>query len=172
MTMRGSVSIKDRIFAILPYAYPMVEAAGLGIFLIAQFPSIALLLLPLAPFAFVYGLLGMVAGRYASMIIFFALYVLVVRNDKINGFIRFNTMQALLIGITASLVGILFSLLGLSTGDLLGINSPFTLLTSTIFSMIFIGVMASSIYSIVFAVRGRYGEIPVVSEAAYSQVRY
>ncbi|MDX2241340.1 MAG: Tic20 family protein [Leptolyngbyaceae cyanobacterium bins.302] len=179
MTWRGSTTVKDRVFASLPYAFPMLEASMFGAFLIAQFPVLAWLLLPLAPFAYVYGLLGSVLGSWTGFVIFFALYVLVVRNDRIHHFIRFNTMQALLIGIVVSLVILVLQLVGILPGSginyglaSIASNSSLLLLITVLFSTIFIGVMASSIYSIVFAAQGKYGEIPVVSDAAYAQVRY
>ncbi|NJP10152.1 MAG: hypothetical protein HC866_12275 [Leptolyngbyaceae cyanobacterium RU_5_1] len=170
MSWRGSSSIQDRFFAILPYAYPMLQASIFGSVLMSQFPVLALLLLPLTPFIFVYGLLSSVLGQFTGLLIFFALYVLVVRNEKINHFIRFNTMQALLIGIAVDLIVLVLQLLGVSLGGLLsGVGAIPTLV---IFSTIFIAVMVSSIYSIVCALRGKYGEIPMISEAAYAQVRY
>lgn len=168
MAWRGSTSVQDRIFSCLPYAYPMVESMGFGMFLMAQFPLLGIILLPLKPFAIVYGLLGSILGQWTSLVIFFALYMLLVRNDSLSHFLRFNTMQALIIGIAVALTTEVLKLFGLF--DAL---SPALLLPLTIiFSVIFLGVMVSSIYSIVQALRGRYGEIPVLSEAAYSQVRY
>lgn len=168
MTWRGSTSIQDRIFASLPYAFPMVEGAIYGTFLTLLFPPLGLILLPLAPFAMVYGLLNSLLGGWGGFVIFFALYLLVVRNANINHFIRYNTMQALMIGIASSLIMTLLQLLGL----LQNLGSPIPLPLAILFSVIFLGVMGSSIYSIVSAWLGKYAEIPVLSEAAYAQTRY
>jgi hypothetical protein len=180
MTWRGSTTIKDRIFAVLPYAYPMLQAAGMGTFLISLFPPLSWLLVPLIPFGIVYGLLASVFGQFTGLIIFFALYVGIVRNDRIHHFIRFNAMQALLIGIVVDLVMIILQAVGIlpnGMGVAFGVgsvasSSVLMMMITVLFSTLFIGVMATSIYSIVFAVQGKYGEIPGISEAAYTQVRY
>jgi uncharacterized membrane protein len=162
MTWRGSTTVQERILAALPYAFPMIEAAPFGIILIAQFPVLGLVLLPLTPFMVVYGFLNAILRGYAGLAVFFALYLLVVRNENIKHFIRFNTMQALLIGIAASIVSIML--------NLLNVLPPLLLLALS--GAIFLGVMASSIFSIVYSLIGRYGEIPAISEAAHAQVRY
>ena len=168
MTWRGSTTVKDRIVSCLPYAFPMIEALPFGLPLVLQFPVLGAILIPLMPFLQVYGLLNSLLGGYAGFAIFFALYLLVVRNTGINHFIRFNTMNALIIGIAASLITTVLQLLGLLNN--IGASLPLPLLI--IFGVVFLGVMASSIYSIVVALMGKYAEIPVLSEASYSQTRY
>lgn len=169
MAWRGSTSVQDRIFSCLPYAFPMIESMAFGTFLMFQFPLLSTILLPLTPFVIVYSLLNSLLGGWGGFAIFFALYMLIVRNDSLSHFLRFNTMQALIIGIVVSLITTVLQLLGL-LNNLSPLSLPLPLVI--IFSVIFLGVMVSSIYSIVQSLRGRYGEIPVLSEAAYSQVRY
>jgi uncharacterized membrane protein len=168
MAWRGSTSVQDRVFACLPYAFPMVESMMFGTFLMQQFPTLGLILLPLTPFAAIYGILNSLLGGWGGFAIFFALYLLIVRNESLSHFLRFNTMQALIIGIAVSLISAVLDLLGL----LRNLALPLPLPIVVIFSTIFLGVLISSIYSIIQAIRGRYAEIPVLSEAAYSQVRY
>ena len=168
MTLRGSASIKDRVLASLPYAFPMIEALPFGLAVISLFPFLQVLLLPLLPFLQVYGLLNSLLAGYGGFVIFFALYMLVVRNNNINHFIRFHTMNALIIGIAASLIMTLLQLLGYSRS----LGAPLPLPLSILASTIFLGVFASSLYSIVVAWLGKYAEIPFLSDAAYSQTRY
>ncbi len=169
MTWRGTTTSLDRFYAALPYALPMIEALSFGMLLLTLFPFLGLILLPLQPFLFVYGQLNYFLGGYAGLVIFFALYLLVVRNDKISHFIRFNTMQALLFGIAASLVRIVLDLLGLTSG-LVGASLPLPL--AVIYSAIFLGVIGASIFSLVQVIRGRYAEVPYISDAAYAQTRF
>ncbi len=169
MTWRGTTTSLDRFYAALPYALPMIEALGFGMLLLTLFPFLGLILLPLQPFLFVYGQLNYFLGGYAGLVIFFALYLLVVRNDKVSHFIRFNTMQALLFGIAASLVRIVLDLLGLTSGI---VGAPLPLPLAVIYSAIFLGVIGVSIFSLVQVIRGRYAEVPYISEAAYAQARF
>lgn len=77
MTWRGSTTVKDRIFACLPYLLPVVEVFAFGQFFLTQFPPVQYLFLPLLPLLRIY-----YGVRYAGLIIFFALFIFVVRNEK------------------------------------------------------------------------------------------
>ncbi|MBH8554519.1 hypothetical protein I8751_19560 [Nostocaceae cyanobacterium CENA357] len=158
MTWRGSTTIKDRIFACLPYLLPIIEVFAFGQFLIAQFPPLLVLFLPLMPLLRIY-----YGVRYAGLIIFFALWILVVRNEKISHFIRFNTMQAILLDIVIFLFSILTDVVGLIPSGGFAIQ--------TLSTTIFIGILAAVAYSVVQSIMGRYAEIPAISDAVYMQVR-
>lgn len=167
MAWRGSTSPADRIFACLAYLLPLLDVVGtVGGMLIASgsflTPVLGLILVPLSPFINIY--YGF--GGFMPLIIFFALYMLVVRNDKVAHFIRFNVMQAILIGIALSLFAIIWRyFLG-------AIFAPSNIVTQTLFNTVFLAVVAASLYSMVQSVLGRYAEIPTLSDAAYAQVRY
>jgi Chloroplast import apparatus Tic20-like len=166
MVWRGSSSPRDRIFACLVYALPLVEVVVFGSYIFAQIPILQTVYFTiLFPFIFVYGLLGSFIGSFAGFIIFLLLYFLVVRNEQLRHFLRFNTMQALLISIFATLCQLVLQLLGIFDP-----NSE-SLLMMVGFNLIFLSVVVASVFSIVQCVRGLYAEIPVISEAAYAQVR-
>jgi len=158
MTWRGTTTVKDRIFASLPYLLPLLDVYPFGRFLLRQFPILGLVYVPLQPLLELY--YGFPLG---SLIIFFVLYFAVVRNERINHLIRFNAMQAILIGIILTLVSLVFRILGrlLFSG----------LLEETLFNIIFLGTLVASIYSIIQSLLGRYAELPGISEASYFQVR-
>ncbi|HEY9748184.1 MAG TPA: Tic20 family protein [Allocoleopsis sp.] len=158
MTWRGSTTVPDRIFAALPYLLPLISALGFGQFLFAQFPILSLLFIPILPLAQIY-----YSNRFMSLIIFFALFLLVVRNERISHFIRFNTMQAILIDIVLMLCGLILPLLLRAI--------PITLIQETLFNVVFLGVLAAFIYSVAQSLLGRYAEIPTLSDAVYMQVR-
>ncbi|MET0032649.1 MAG: Tic20 family protein, partial [Limnospira maxima] len=86
--------------------------------------------------------------------------LLVVRNENIPHFIRFNAMQSILLNII---------ILGCSL--ILGIIPLQGFIQETLFNMIFLGVLASVSYGIVQSIRGQYAEIPTISDAVYMQVR-
>jgi Chloroplast import apparatus Tic20-like len=165
MVWRGSSSPRDRVFACLPYILPLIEVLAFSNPLFAQLPILGTIYLTLlAPFLVIYGFLARLIP-YVELIIFFALFLLVVRNERILHFIRYNTMQALLISIGISLLGLCFQLLGF-----VGAGSV-PLFVEVIFNLIFLAVVSASVYSIVQCIRGRYAEIPIISEAVYAQVR-
>ncbi|MDZ8187467.1 MAG: Tic20 family protein [Nostoc sp. ChiSLP02] len=159
MTWRGSTTVPDRIFACLPYLLPLIDGLVFGSFLFTQFPALQVLLLPLQPVLIIYGSLG----QLGQLIVFFALFLLVVRNEKISHFIRFNTMQAILLDIVIFLCSILVQILRQVPGTGFAIE--------TVANTIFLGVVVGVGYSVIQSLIGRYAEIPAISDAVYMQVR-
>jgi len=159
MTWRGSTDTKDRIFAALVYLLPLYSAFAFGIFIFQQIPFLgAALVIVLTPLAFLYSSLG----SFGSLIIFFVLFFAVVRNPRISHFIRFNTMQAILIDILVYLLGLALGFVARGLGA--------NLVVETLFNVVFLGAFAACVYSIIQSVIGKYADIPTISEAAYSQV--
>jgi uncharacterized membrane protein len=169
MTWRGSTTPLDRVFSSLLYLLPLIEAILFysGSFF-SQFPELTIVLLPLQPFIAIYTLVlrlfsfgGISLG---GLIIFFAIYFLVVRNERIRHFIRFNAMQSIMLGIAMSLFGVIW----------IYVFQPIVgggLIEDTLFNVIFLGTTVAVIYSIVQSVMGRYAEIPTISDAVYMRVR-
>lgn len=164
MTWRGSANPSDRFFATLPYLLALVSTfvAGTAFFnFIGQFPVLdsvqSILFLLISPVLLVYSLIP-----FGSLVVFFLLIFFVVRNPKISHFIRFNTLQAILIGFMVSVCSLVISLLTLPGLELF---------TETLSNVVFLGGMAAVVYSIAQTVLGRYAEIPTISEAVHMQVR-
>ncbi|OLT62502.1 Tic20 family protein [Moorena bouillonii] len=157
MTWRGSTDVKDRIFAALAYLLPLIVVLPFGQFLLRQFPILGIIYLPLQPLIFIYR-----SFPLAGLIIFFVLFLAVVRNPQISHFVRFNTMQAILLDILLVLGFLLLPILV----QALGVN----LLTETLYNIVFLGVLAACGYSMIQSLMGRYAEIPSLSQAVYSQV--
>ena len=155
MVWRGSTDVKDRIFAALVYSIPLYYSLSFGQFVINYLPQplVVLIELFLTPLRILYGIIP-----FADFVIFFALFLLVVRNESIKHFVRFNTMQALLIDIALVLLNMGLGILGLG------------IITTALGSLVFIFTLAVCIYSIVQCSLGKYPEIPSISQAVYSQV--
>jgi len=167
MSGHGSVSPSDRIFSCLAYLLPLMDVFGIVVGVIVGSgsflaPLLLVIFLPLQPLLSIY--YGF--GGFVPLIIFFALYMLVVRNDKVSHFVRFNVMQAILIGILLSLFSIVWRLV------LAPIFPTTSIVTQTLFNTLFLAAVGAAGYSIVQSALGRYAEIPTISEAAYTQVRY
>jgi Chloroplast import apparatus Tic20-like len=166
MSWRGSTTVSDRIFACLVYLLPLLDLIGLvsGPLLMTQSfltPLLRGIVIPLYPLLAIYGSLGGIV----SFVVFFALYLLVVRNENIPHFIRFNTMQAILFGIVLSLIGLIW---GYVLAPIL-MGQPF--LVQTLFNTIFLGMIVAVGFSVIQSALGKYAEIPTISEAVYMQVR-
>jgi uncharacterized membrane protein len=160
MALPGSATPRDRVFACLPYLLPLLDGLTFSGPFFTQFPVLQPVLIPLTP------LLGIYRGiPFMGLIIFFALFLLVVRNESISHFIRFNAMQAILLDIVLVLCSIIVEYL------LLPLLGNGTLLLDTLFNVIFLGTIAAIVYSAIQSSLGRYAEIPTISDAVYMQVR-
>lgn len=159
MTWRGSTDVKDRIFASLPYLIPLFYSLQFGQYLLRQFPILNLIFIPVAPVAIIYRSIP-----FANLIIFFVLFLAVVRNERISHFIRFNTMQSILLDIALFLVGIV---LNMALLPILGRG----FLAETLYNVVFLGTIAACGYSMIQSWLGRYAELPGISQAVYNQVR-
>ncbi|MCL2933725.1 MAG: hypothetical protein MGG11_16190 [Trichodesmium sp. MAG_R03] len=157
MTWRSSTTVQDRIFACLPYLLPLLDGYKYGVSLFQQFPPLRLIFIPLEPLLKIYQ-----GIPFSGLIIFLALYLLVVRNNNISHFIRFNTMQAILLDIVLILCALILSILGSTLGGFI---------LETLYNMIFLGILGSFIYTVIQSAMGRYAEIPTISDAVYMQVR-
>ena len=155
MAWRGSTDTKDRIFAALVYSIPLYYSMGFGYSVLKFIPRILLTLIEifLSPLNFIYNNIPL-----ANLILFFVLFLAVVRNDRISHFIRFNTMQALLLYMALILLSMGLRILGLG------------IIASVINPIVFIITLAICIYSIIQSAQGSYPDIPGISQAVYSQV--
>lgn len=155
MDLRGPAAI-DRVWASLPYLLPLVDGLMFGMYLFRQFPALQIILVPLAP------LMALNSG-FLGLIVFFLIFLLVVRNPNISRFIRFNAMQAILLDIVLIICRVVLQILGptLQGG----------LILETLMNVVFLGMLAAVVYSVVQTVRGEYAEIPTISEAVHMQVR-
>ena len=162
MNWSSSPTVRDRIFAALPYILPITAGIPYGVQLITQFPLFGFLLLPLSPLIRVYMGLEQTIPFF-GLLVFLALILLVVRNERISRFIRFNTMQAILLSFILAVFSLILSILNPSL--LFG-----ELIASTLANMLFLGMVVSVGYSLVQTLRGEYAEIPTISDAVHMQV--
>jgi len=160
MNWRGSTDTKDKIFGALIYILPLIYVLPYGMSLLTQFPILGIIYVPLTPIIQIY-----YGFPLAGLIIFFVLFLAVVRNTQISHFIRFNTLQAILLDILLILVGLVLGFVTQALGDQ-------NLLVVTLNNTIFLGILTACFYGIIQSARGQYAELPIVSEAVYSQLPY
>jgi uncharacterized membrane protein len=165
----GAASVTDRMWACLPYALPIAKSLIFASALQMLLPGASLLILPLAVIRGIYGTIAE-SIPFGDLIIFFVLYLAVVRNPGISHFIRFHTMQALMIGICMSLVSIFFQFV-MTSGSLLSLSQMIATnpLVQWISAATFIFAAACYGYSIFCAAQGKYAEIRLISDAAHAQ---
>lgn len=159
MARFGSADIKDRIFGAAVYLFAIYDAMQLGTGLLVQVPALRplfqLLGILITPVSLIYNVVNTAIPIFGSLLVFFILFLAVVRNENISYFIRYNTLQSILFGIAIALISIVFGTLGA-----LGI----------IGSLVFIVGTGASLFCMVECALGRRPEIPTISAAVYSQL--
>ena len=163
---RQSVIPLHRFYSCLPYLLPMSAGVIYGAVLFQQFPF---LVLPFFPFIWFYGNvlafpLVPVLGLTGEFFLFMGLFFLVVRDARIPHFVRFNTMQALLMQIVLFIAQLFFQVI-----QQLSSNALPSIVSATIANTIFIGTILLAGYAIYQIVKGEYSDIPTLSQAASFQ---
>jgi uncharacterized membrane protein len=166
MTWQQSVTPLHRFYSCLPYILPISAGVIYGATLFQQFP---ILILPFFPFIWLYGNvlafpLVPVLGLTGEFFLFMGLFFLVVRDARVPHFVRFNTMQALLMQIVLFIAQLLFQVV-----QQLSSNGLPSVISATIANAIFIGTTLIAGYAIYQSVKGEYSDIPTLSQAASFQ---
>lgn len=160
----SNLPIRERIFGALPYLLPLVDMliAGYERPLLTSLPTLQVVLAPLLTIAAIYAQI-VSSIPFGSTILFFVLFFAVARNEKISRYIRFNTMQAILVDIILVLCNLIVPILGK------GLPSPFVL--ETVLNTVFLGMLAIFGYAIFRTSQGEDVELPAISEAVNLQIR-
>ena len=167
MARRSSIDYLNRLYGSLPYLLPIAAVVVFGAFLFLQFPILMTIFLPVF---YLNKMLSIPIIDFISIrfVAWFCVFIFVVRSYKVNHFVRFNALQALLLDIVIAIVGAITELLSIVFGQL----PFFPFMLQIIASVTFLGITAAFIYSIFECIRGKYADkIPVISDIAYSQVR-
>jgi flagellar biosynthesis protein FliQ len=142
-------------------------------------PGLKFFVLPLyfmsLPYLLVEGLFSTAIPMVGGFLLFILLFVTVVRNPRIGHFIRFNTAQAIIIGVAVAILEAVLQIfefpLGFVPEAFLANASPLDYVFAVLGGAIFFTAIGSVLYSIFSVVQGKYADIPVISEASYAQVR-
>jgi uncharacterized membrane protein len=160
MNGRSDVAVADRIFASLAYLLPIMDVARFLSSGIAEIlPIFNVIYSFMAPVLKIY--LGSGVGSFG---IFLLLYFLVIRNQSVARFVRFNVLQAIMLGILISLSSLALSYVLI---PVLGADSA---LISVLLKVIFLGTWALCIFSMVSSAIGRYPEVPQLSENTHFMI--
>jgi len=147
----------QRLLALLAYLLPWSDAVLFGASLFGLFPVLQLLAAPALPLLSLQRLVP-----FGGFLLFLALFLGVVRNQRVPYFIRFNVLQAILLDIVLILLSLAFRvLLGPFEGS-------FAL--RTLSNTVFLGTLLLVLFAAVQCIRGKEPEIPTVSEAVRIQL--
>jgi hypothetical protein len=149
--------IWQRLLAALAYLLPWADAIGFGNGVLSLAQPLQLLALPALP------LLALEqAVPFGGLVLFLALFLLVVRNQQVPYLIRFNVLQAILIDIVLVLLSLAFQVLLSPLGGGFAVR--------TLESTVFLATLLLVVFSMVQSLRGIEADIPTVSEAVRMQL--
>ena len=154
------IPVWQRVVAPLVYLLPWSDAIPFGGPLFQQYPWMQWFTLPVLPLAL---LERSVPFGLGGLLLFFVLFLAVVRNPNVPYFLRFNTLQALLTDIVIMVLGFAF-------GILLRPIASGSLLVSTLSSTIVLAVLAILLFALVECWRGREPDLPGISQAVRMQL--
>ena len=189
MAKHISVTFGDRLCAILPYLFPITTVHMIAWYPFYLLPPLEILLSPflqlnkMVGVAFLLMQYLLIANKNLTflvwitpniltlqfrLLVLLCIFIFVVKNNRVNPFIRFNTMQALLLDIVILTLSVIISFL---------VHNPiridvFTILLRLIVSLSFLILTSTFTYSIFQCVRGKYPKLPIISDFIYHQIRY
>ena len=153
----------QRLAAPMMYLLPWSDAIPLGFGpdgLFLQYPVLRPLVLPALPLM---QLERSIPFGLGGLLLFFVLFLAVVRNPNVPYFLRFNALQALLTDIALIVLSIGFRLL-------LQPIAAGSLLLGTLSSAVVVAVLAILLFSLVECLRGREPDLPGISQAVRMQL--
>ena len=153
----------QRLVAPLMYLLPWSDAIPLGFGpdgLFLQYPVLRPLVLPALPLM---QLERSIPFGLGGLLLFFVLFLAVVRNPNVPYFVRFNTLQALLTDIILVVLGFAFTILLQPLGGS-------GLLMRTLSSTVVIATLAILLFALAECLRGREPDLPGISQAVRMQL--
>lgn len=147
-----------RVLSVLPYAVPMMGVLAFAQSMSRAFPFFDVFMQIFGPLLRIY-----YANSLTPFVTFFVLFLVVVRNARLPHFVRFNTMQSILIDICVMLGGLIIQYLPLEVS--------FSPIGPFFNNITFMGGLTCILYSVWFCFAGVYADIPIISEAVYVQIR-
>ena len=145
-------SLVARILGILLYMIPWADSLPLGNHLYIKYPFTQIIQIPAIPI-----ILLERSIPFGSLLLFLAIFIGLVRNNKVSYFLRFNALQSLLINIGIIIISFIVEIF----------LSPFanSLIIRTLSSTLLISLFSIITYCIWSCTQGDEPNLPGISEA-------
>tara|TARA_B100001996_G_scaffold100285_1_gene75143 strand:+ start:99 stop:557 length:459 start_codon:yes stop_codon:yes gene_type:complete len=150
-------SLGGKILGILLYMIPWADSLTFGNHLYIKYPFSQIITIPAIPIIIIERLLP-----FGNLLLFLAIFIGLVRNNKVSYFIRFNALQSLLINIGIIIISFIFEIF----------LSPFanSLIMRTLSSTLLISLFSIITYCIWSCTQGDEPNLPGISEATKMQL--
>ena len=151
------ITFLQKLLALAIYMLPWSDSIIFGRYLFQEFPLLQWMTIPALPIIIIQKILP-----FGGLIIFLMLFLLVIRNPNISYFLRFNSLQAILINIIIIMISYVFQIIIQPLGN--------GLLIRTFSSTILVSMMTLLIFCIYECFQGKEPDLPIISEAVKIQL--
>ena len=150
-------SLGEKILGILLYMIPWADCLKFGTHLYTKYPFTQIIQIPAIPVFLIERSLP-----FGNLLLFFAIFIGLVRNSKVSYFLRFNALQSLLINIGIIIVSFVFEI----------VFNPFlnSLIIRTFSSTFLISLFSVIIYCVWACTQGNEPDLPIISQATKMQL--
>ncbi len=150
-------SLGGKVLGVILYMIPWTDSIGFGNHLYIQYPFIQIIQIPAIPIILIERSIP-----FGNLLLFLAIFIGIVRNNKVSYFLRFNALQSLLINIGIIIIGFIFEIL----------FSPFanTLIIRTFSSTLLISIFSVLVFCVWSCIQGNEPNLPGISNAAKMQL--
>ena len=150
-------SLGARLLGVLLYMIPWSDSLRFGNHLFIKYPFTQIIQVPAIPIILIERSIP-----FGNLLLFLAIFIGLIRNNKVSYFLRFNALQSLLINIGIIIASFIFEI----------IFSPFanSLIIRTLSSSLLISIFLMIIYSVWSCTQGNEPNLPGISQAAKMQL--
>ena len=150
-------TLEGKILGILLYMIPWADCLSFGNHLFVKYPFTQIIQIPAIPIIIIERSLP-----FGNLLLFLAIFIGLVRNNKVSYFLRFNALQSLLINISIIIISFIFEIF----------FNPFssTLIIRTFSTTLLISLFSIITYCIWSCTQGKEPNLPVISEATKLQL--
>ena len=150
-------SLGGKLLGILLYMIPWADCLSFGNHLFLKYPFTQVIQIPAIPIIIIERSLP-----FGNLLLFLAIFIGLVRNNKVSYFLRFNALQSLLINIGIIIINFIFDIFFNPFSSTLIIRTFSTTLLISLFSLI--------AYCVWSCTQGNEPNLPVISEATKLQL--
>ena len=150
-------TLGERLLGVLLYMIPWSDSLNFGNHLYLKYPFIQIIQLPAIPIILIERSIP-----FGSLLLFLAIFIGLVRNNKVSYFLRFNALQSLLINIGIIIISFIVEIL----------FSPFenSLIIRTFSSTFLISLLSIIAYCVWSCIQGNEPDLPGISQATKMQL--
>ncbi|KZV29992.1 protein TIC 20-v, chloroplastic-like [Dorcoceras hygrometricum] len=154
----NSADAPDRLISAITYFYPFFDGIQYGKYVITQFSPFQTIIQPFVPAIRIFK-----SFPFNGFLVFLTLYFVVVRNPSFSRYVRFNTMQAIVLDVLLIFPDLLER--SFSPRDGVGLD-----IVMSLDSTVFLFLLVCLIYGSSSCLLGQLPRLPLVAEAADRQV--